>query len=1060
MKIATSLFGTLQHWTRFKKTVNPIDTEGPTATPNFATSQVGGSSTVTFSDTFTRSDGDPGSNFSILLGKPSLPEIHSNALRSAISNGSNSTAMYYNGTTFSANQSVFANGVSNSAAFGIVALVGRIQAVSGGSSVPGAPDCYLADIWPVTGQVRLIRYDAGVEHVLWTGSVTFTNGDNYELRLTGSTIALYQNGSLVHSVTDATYTAGGYGGLILYETSADLLVDGFSVSGTGTGALRVRATWDPATDNVAVVRTGIERRMDAGAWSVLQPNASSPYEDTTIQSGHTYDYRTQAFDAANNPGAYSVISSQTITGSVTADTTPPSKVTGLQLESGSGDVLDTYVSWLPATDAGTGVKDYEVLVAGVVVATILHPRVGSTFTPDDINSATPAGSDTGSAISGGGPELWNIADSFFFNHAQVDGDYDCKMTVLTNVGLQANRYGKIGVMERENTDPASRGIWAHHFPAAGANTDKVERREQPSTPATGSAETSGSLARRFWLYSRHQQKTVKVSSITTPGYEVWTQLEQREMSIAQSRLVGKFASNAAGTYQDFSLAPASRIWCKIVGVAGTTKAVTVRARDNAPTPNTGTASDPLSVTWNSASTGGLTGLHPGPRLGAYMITFPENYYVSQWPMMGRRHWIIVGRNYDSVDWDEAGQTRDTMVLGVKAAALANGIASQEITQYVDLNECRFDGGQTQCQKTVLDANNWWVLDSWPSGAKSVSSFGPAYGLTNMTHASAVDGVTGLYPYAHLATLVYRAFFSGNNSAGQASPENSHAISGLSIQPHNYSSHLNGFYVDNLFFQVRVHGDWNKTGSPTDPSTAAFQGGQADAINKWYALMPSGIHGGNTDNAFNPGDPLYGVGQIGMLESIIGTNNSAEVWWSFAQVMALYKGIIDSRATPPRVMFEHSGVTQTGTDERDATPYAAQRFGLCTAMLDDGYCAPDQFGQGQATNEYGVWFFDEHTGGHYYGYAGQPKATSSGARQTGPRIGTVWMREWDNALFLANPWGVAPQVINPSDLPGGSGAWRRIKGTQDPAVNDGQLVTAPFTLNARNGIVLLRVATFG
>ncbi|HEY5482869.1 MAG TPA: hypothetical protein VIK31_03530, partial [Propionibacteriaceae bacterium] len=83
---------------------------------------------------------------------------------------------------------------------------------------------------------------------------------------------------------------------------------------------------------------------------------------------------------------------------------------------------------------------------------------------------------------------------------------------------------------------------------------------------------------------------------------------------------------------------------------------------------------------------------------------------------------------------------------------------------------------------------------------------------------------------------------------------------------------------------------------------------------------------------------------------------------------------------------------------------------------------------------------------------------------GGQVGTVWIddvklqtssrpdvyrRDYDNGIALVNPTDAAVTV----DL---GGTFRKIRGTQAPAINDGSLVTA-VTLQPRDGIVLLNVA---
>ncbi len=90
-----------------------------------------------------------------------------------------------------------------------------------------------------------------------------------------------------------------------------------------------------------------------------------------------------------------------------------------------------------------------------------------------------------------------------------------------------------------------------------------------------------------------------------------------------------------------------------------------------------------------------------------------------------------------------------------------------------------------------------------------------------------------------------------------------------------------------------------------------------------------------------------------------------------------------------------------------------------------------------------WFDEYDDGGIGKGYLGQP---SGAAYSVGSN---VWRRDFTGGIALVNPDTVARTVTL-------GGTFRKIKGTQAPALNDGSLVTQ-VTLPARDGIVLLRDA---
>jgi hypothetical protein len=124
-------------------------------------------------------------------------------------------------------------------------------------------------------------------------------------------------------------------------------------------------------------------------------------------------------------------------------------------------------------------------------------------------------------------------------------------------------------------------------------------------------------------------------------------------------------------------------------------------------------------------------------------------------------------------------------------------------------------------------------------------------------------------------------------------------------------------------------------------------------------------------------------------------------------------------------------------------YRWNRYGMCSALMDNGYYAvSDQNIGGYST----VLWFDEEWGGSlqtvgYLGYPIDPPQTSAWSQG-------VYRREFNNGLVLVNPKGNGTRTVNV-----GAG-WKRLLGRQDPVHNDGRSVTS-VTLNAQDGIILLR-----
>jgi hypothetical protein len=123
-------------------------------------------------------------------------------------------------------------------------------------------------------------------------------------------------------------------------------------------------------------------------------------------------------------------------------------------------------------------------------------------------------------------------------------------------------------------------------------------------------------------------------------------------------------------------------------------------------------------------------------------------------------------------------------------------------------------------------------------------------------------------------------------------------------------------------------------------------------------------------------------------------------------------------------------------------YRMMRFGLCSTLLSDGYYTYALSGEGHARN--GIWWYDEYdNAGAGRWYLGLP---------TGParKVGTAWRRDFDGGVALVNPTSDAVTVTL-------GGAFRKIKGKQDPIVNSGATVTS-VRIPAHDGLIVLRIPT--
>ena len=246
--------------------------------------------------------------------------------------------------------------------------------------------------------------------------------------------------------------------------------------------------------------------------------------------------------------------------------------------------------------------------------------------------------------------------------------------------------------------------------------------------------------------------------------------------------------------------------------------------------------------------------------------------------------------------------------------------------------------------------------------------------------------------------------------------------------------IDGFFMDNVFSQPRVAGDWYGNGivlPPTDPkAAAALQAG----YERWFSLarqlMPGKYQIGNIGSwtASAPAVPAgyRDITDGGTLEAIIGKSYSAETWGGFKAMMREYTGIMQVVRAPKLVIFNQWG---------DRADYQAFRYGFAACLMNDGYYSFTDTSVGY----YGVQWFDEYNA---------KLGTAVGAAPAGPWQKGLWRRDFTNGIALVNPKGNGAQTVTLGDT------FVKLKGTQDPAVNNGQKVTQ-VTLPDRDGIILLR-----
>jgi hypothetical protein len=310
-------------------------------------------------------------------------------------------------------------------------------------------------------------------------------------------------------------------------------------------------------------------------------------------------------------------------------------------------------------------------------------------------------------------------------------------------------------------------------------------------------------------------------------------------------------------------------------------------------------------------------------------------------------------------------------------------------------------------RAKLDKMKWWLYTSYGSGVRVRSQFGPQYFIINNTPATQADE-NGMTAMDWIARYFVDDYYKRNNK-------------------------IDGFFLDNVFWKPNVDGDWDRDGKmdmKTDPKAAAIM---RSGYKNWFTtvrqLMPGKLQTGNIgsfgeDNA-NISD-FQGLIDGGLCEGMIGKVWSVEASKGWAVMMSRYHKVMANVTGPKLVIFNQWG---------DPKDYQAARYGIASTLMDDGFHSFTNTAKGYS----GVSWFDE-----YDAKLGQ--ATSippTKAWQNG-----VFRRDFENGIALVNPKGNGAKEVTLE------GEFIKLKGNQDPGVNNGATVTK-VKLDDRDGILLLR-----
>jgi hypothetical protein len=307
----------------------------------------------------------------------------------------------------------------------------------------------------------------------------------------------------------------------------------------------------------------------------------------------------------------------------------------------------------------------------------------------------------------------------------------------------------------------------------------------------------------------------------------------------------------------------------------------------------------------------------------------------------------------------------------------------------------------------INANKWWLYQSGFGGTIVPSSHSTASWSMNISSQSR------------------------KNSAGQ----NFATWYGtwLAAQFGTPNPASDGLFMDNVYWEPRMDGDWNGDGqidSRTNSTVRAWlRQGHVQELQALKRAMPNKMFIANAADWGLPNAVLTEFnGQFNgaVFEAMLGRSFSQETWAGWSAMMAGYRKIMATVAAPKYVVCVQAG---------SITDYQAMRYGLGSCALDNGY----YMFSNNADSYHDVAHFDE-----YNADLGNPTSSPpTSAWQSG-----VYRRDFERGIVLVNPKGNGSRTVSLG------GEFVKLRGSQAPSVNNGATVTS-VTLADRDGIILKR-----
>jgi hypothetical protein len=392
---------------------------------------------------------------------------------------------------------------------------------------------------------------------------------------------------------------------------------------------------------------------------------------------------------------------------------------------------------------------------------------------------------------------------------------------------------------------------------------------------------------------------------------------------------------------------------------------------------------------------------PFPRIGGIQIGEPYNYNDPTYEAQLAKQSVMILNYYTGMTVN--GESMDSVVKAIKAI---NPNALVFLYTQSDYQNPNGAADAWTAYRNQLNSMKWWLYPNTSDTSPVPVQSGNWYTVNNSVYTpkdssgdDAIDYITKYYVSNYY----------------QPNPD------------------IDGFFMDNVFVQPNVAGDWYRNGQvlqPSDPKAqAAIQSGYERYFSLVRTLMPGKYEIGNIAQWGQSGavpSGYQGMADGGVLETMLGQSWAIETWGGWQAMMAQYTRAMSALKSPKLAIFNQWG---------SPTDYQSFRYGFASCLMNDGYYSFTDESKAYT----GVVWFDE-----YNAKLGQATSVPpTAAWQNG-----VWRRDFSNGIALVNPKGNGQKTVQLG------GTFVKIKGGQAPSVNSGQTVTS-VTLNDRDGVILLR-----